>query len=172
MQVYRAGRLQRLDKQTIKRLTNTSLQQLLQMFVGHDAEGASSDPQHRTRLVQRICKEVVGLQEWAECSRTEGAQSWRFHSVSLLIVYEGHMPINPAHVAPEGEGGCSARVRCALIDFAHCYFGDPGPDTNFAAGLAAFRQALQSAISRDAAPSEASELRPGGVQGAGFRNCV
>jgi hypothetical protein len=32
-----------------------------------------------------------------------------------------------------------AAVRCALIDFAHCFFGEFGPDENFASGAAAFR---------------------------------
>jgi hypothetical protein len=41
----------------------------------------------------------------------------------------------------EEEHKCQAVVRCALIDFAHCFFGELGIDDNFARGAAAFRAA-------------------------------
>ena len=36
-------------------------------------------------------------------------------------------------------------LRCALIDFAHCFYGEQGQDANFLTGLEAMSGALRTA---------------------------
>ena len=76
---------------------------------------------------------------------------WRFFSVSLLVVIasftEGNRKDREPHCQAQEPSQGMAGVRVALIDFAHCFFGEPGPDLNFVRGLCALRQCLAQAKS-------------------------
>lgn len=58
-----------------------------------------------------------------------------------------------------GHEGCGVRVRCALIDFAHCFFGERGADRSFVDGAVALRRHMQQAWD----DPEANTSREGGA---------
>jgi hypothetical protein len=111
-----------------------------------------------------VLKEVVTcldlLEKWVQ-SQGSG-QQWRLISVSLLVVCESACatavssslcsPTDLAGVRCAGgpQGGIVPLARCALIDFAHCFFGELGKDENFEQGVRALKCSLLHIMDRSA----------------------
>lgn len=141
MQLHHESGLQRWDKPTIKRSKQLTLPYMLRSFLGL-RDGCSARAQTSARaLLRAICEQLNAL-EAAVAASGAGQHCWRLFSTSLLIVYEG-----------AAMSGCQApsavelvqdvkSLRVVLIDFAHSFFGEPGPDENFVAGVAALRDML------------------------------
>lgn len=99
---------------------------LLESFVNRDNGIAPRD------VWQPVISVVDELAAWIQGQR---GPSWRLISVSLLVIYEG-----------TAIDAGSTRGRCALIDFAHTFFVDHGPDDNTLRGLNSLRCMLVGMI--------------------------
>lgn len=103
-----------------------SMNALLESFVNRDNGITGKD------VWQPVISILDELAAWIE---GQSGPSWRMISVSLLVIYEG--------TATDAE---STRARCALVDFAHTFFVDQGPDDSTLRGLTSLRCMLAGMI--------------------------
>jgi hypothetical protein len=96
-----------LDKYVGRKLTDSTISGVLELFfapAGRVLVKALVPVIHKLRALLSIFNEQT---------------AWRFHSTSLLVIYEGARRVASAM-------GTEGRVSVALVDFAHAYMNHPG----------------------------------------------
>ncbi len=96
-----------LDKYVGRKLTDSTIGGVLELFfapAGRVLVKALVPVIHKLRALLSIFNEQT---------------AWRFHSTSLLVIYEGARRVASAM-------GTEGRVSVALVDFAHAYMNHPG----------------------------------------------
>jgi hypothetical protein len=96
-----------IDKYVGRTLTDATIGGMLELFFAPDGH------MHIKALIPTIRKLTRLLKFFDE------QVAWRFHSTSLLVIYEG----SPRHSA---DGDAESRVAVGLVDFAHAYMNHPG----------------------------------------------
>ena len=147
LQTAHHGQLCRVDKKDAKAAGADGISQLLCRYCCSECD-VQTYCKRRRHIGSQIVECVDALHHWASgsgCTSPDAQQSgyWRLLSVSLLIVSES--------LSSKSGSGASCHddqppVRCALIDFAHCFFGEQGIDHNFADGLIAVKHAVESLL--------------------------
>ena len=142
MSTCHAGVRCKFDKKASVAESNKDLTAFLQSFVCHTSRQRQSQARGAT-LVDQIVEKLADIERWA-CDASVGPQ-WRLLSVSLLVVHESTADQESVAGVPQAADAHACvpgRVRVALIDFAHCFFGEEGVDNNFVRGLRAFSASL------------------------------
>ena len=144
MSTCHEGLRRKFDKKASVAESSRDLTAFLQSFVCHTSSQRQSQARGAT-LIDQIVEKLADIERWA-CDASVGPQ-WRFLSVSLLVVHEStgdQDSVAGGQQAANTHACVPRRVRVALIDFAHCFFGETGVDSNFVRGL----RALSSSLAR------------------------
>jgi hypothetical protein len=111
-----------IDKYVGRTLTDATIGGMLELFFAPDSR------MHIKALIPTIRKLSRLLKFFEE------QVAWRFHSTSLLVIYEGsphhhhHHAASATSTTPTAAAGgdTEQRVSVGLVDFAHAYMNHPG----------------------------------------------